>query len=369
MCQRHERRRQLLVSVGAFLGIDGTVSASQLNSDKKFRALSDQYYGTDENHGSIRQEICRYLRQHEEEYKFFVEDDQSFDHHVSCMENDGTFGGNMELTVFAKCKSVDIKVYQPGLIYVISGNEEEETNNDEKDAEGKQTLHIAYHSWEHYSSIRNIDGPFSGPPEIKSTRIENPEAASAGNNNDDDEDDDEDMDSKEKVVLTACPGTHIRKIRRLLRKYKGNPNAVIDALYETTEDPPQEETTATATATLESNTSVIESEATTDPDPPHKESADEETPREPTAEPATSDETATNEASVPVESSQATEVDQAEPSEEPKKTKKKPKRLTARERKLQAKIRQKEQKLAKKRGASRPQEPSIPTEAMKELYI
>lgn len=24
-----------------------------------------------------------------------------------------------------------------------------------------------YHSWEHYSSIRNIDGPFTGPPEIK----------------------------------------------------------------------------------------------------------------------------------------------------------------------------------------------------------
>lgn len=24
-----------------------------------------------------------------------------------------------------------------------------------------------YHSWEHYSSVRNIDGPYSGPPEIK----------------------------------------------------------------------------------------------------------------------------------------------------------------------------------------------------------
>lgn len=24
-----------------------------------------------------------------------------------------------------------------------------------------------YHSWEHYSSVRNIDGPSQGPPEIK----------------------------------------------------------------------------------------------------------------------------------------------------------------------------------------------------------
>ena len=43
--------------------------------------------------------------------------------------------------------------------YIIRGISETE--------EAEQTLHIAYHSWEHYSSVRNIDGPLSGPPEIK----------------------------------------------------------------------------------------------------------------------------------------------------------------------------------------------------------
>lgn len=38
--------------------------------------------------------------------------------------------------------------------------------------------------------------------------------------------------SKEKVVLESCPGTSLVKIRRLLRKYKGDPDEVINALYE-----------------------------------------------------------------------------------------------------------------------------------------
>lgn len=68
--------------------------------------------------------------------------------------------------------------------YVINGVEDEDEKGEEEE-ETRQTLHIAYvfylireelwidelihryHSWEHYSSVRNIDGPYSGPPEIK----------------------------------------------------------------------------------------------------------------------------------------------------------------------------------------------------------
>lgn len=82
------------------------------------RALSDQYYGYDSNHKSIRQEICQFLKDNEEEYKFFVEDDQSFEHHIQCMSQNTTYGGNMELAAFAKMKEVNIKVYQPGMMYV-----------------------------------------------------------------------------------------------------------------------------------------------------------------------------------------------------------------------------------------------------------
>ena len=81
-----------------------------------FRALSDQYYGHDTQYAQIRKEVCEFLKENEDEYKFFVEDDHTFEYHMDCMEDDGTFGGNMELAAFARMRQVDIKVYQPGLM-------------------------------------------------------------------------------------------------------------------------------------------------------------------------------------------------------------------------------------------------------------
>ncbi|KAI8636727.1 hypothetical protein BD408DRAFT_448184 [Parasitella parasitica] len=195
-----------------------------------FRSLSDQYHGHDGNHKVIRKEICQYLRENEETYKFFVEDDQSFENHVECMSQDATFGGNMELAAFARLKEVDIKVYQPGMIYIINGNENE---NEQEDVEGaekqRQILHIAYHSWEHYSSVRNIDGPNLGPPEIKMEEniVDTSKDESYVNIDEKNE-----LTSKEKVVRNAHPDASIHKIRRLLIKYKGNPDKVIDIIYD-----------------------------------------------------------------------------------------------------------------------------------------
>ncbi|KAI9489756.1 hypothetical protein BDB00DRAFT_841255 [Zychaea mexicana] len=176
-----------------------------------FRALSDQYHGYDTEYPTFRRDVCGFLREHEDEYKFFVENDQSFDHHLECMEEDGTYGGNMELAAFARMRQVDIKVYQPGLIYVIRGVDENE--------EAETILHIAYHSWEHYSSVRNLDGPFTGPPDVRVAQQE-----CQADKQQDEAVETDPLDSKEKVVLAACPDTDLRKIRRLLRKHKGDPD-------------------------------------------------------------------------------------------------------------------------------------------------
>ncbi|KAI9472259.1 MAG: hypothetical protein EXX96DRAFT_583432 [Benjaminiella poitrasii] len=192
---------------------------------------------------------------------FFVEDDQSFDHHVACMSQDATYGGNMELAAFAKLKKVDIKVYQPGLIYVINGIDEgAEEEEEEEEEEERQVLHIAYHSWEHYSSIRNIDGPFSGPPEIQVSENK-PTSAKEENAAQEDHEEEEELTSKEKVVRNACPDANIRKIRRLLIKYKGNPDKVIDALFEA--DSSHEKEKKVAEMTIENNQQKKEEEAET----------------------------------------------------------------------------------------------------------
>lgn len=104
-----------------------------------------------------------------------------------------TYGGHMELSAFAHLTQRHVKVIQPGLVYVISPQavvkeepdleeedleprrsrkvkvkvkleEEEDTGGLFEQAESGPTLYVAYHDWEHFSSIRNLRGPHAGLP-------------------------------------------------------------------------------------------------------------------------------------------------------------------------------------------------------------
>ncbi|KAL7335682.1 hypothetical protein PS15p_201120 [Mucor circinelloides] len=312
-----------------------------------FRSLSDQYHGHDGNHKAVRQEVCHYLRENEETYKFFVEDDQSFEHHVECMSQDATFGGNMELVAFAKLKKVDIKVYQPGMIYVINGVDDEPEAEEEEEEESRQTLHIAYHSWEHYSSVRNIDGPYSGPPEIKMIEKTLDDVENTNKEDKSGQDPDEELSSKEKVVRSAFPDASIRKIRRLLIKHKGDPDKVIDAMYESEQKDVHNEQVAVGPATTE-NADKADTLIQTSEDMAEQ--------KEDTA--VINDNSSLTNQDIPDqipgetlleenEKEQEASQNQQETSEAPDK---KPKKLSAAERKKEQKKRQKENKLMKDRA-------------------
>ncbi|CAO0790925.1 unnamed protein product [Mucor circinelloides] len=313
-----------------------------------FRSLSDQYHGHDGNHKAVRQEVCHYLRENEETYKFFVEDDQSFEHHVECMSQDATFGGNMELVAFAKLKKVDIKVYQPGMIYVINGVDDEPEAEEEEEEESRQTLHIAYHSWEHYSSVRNIDGPYSGPPEIKMIEKILDDVENTNKEDKSGQDPDEELSSKEKVVRSAFPDASIRKIRRLLIKHKGDPDKVIDAMYESEQKDVHNEQVAVDPATTE-NTDKADTLIQTLEDMAEQ--------KEDTA--VINDNSSLTNQDIPDQipgetlleenekEQEASQNQQEETSEAPDK---KPKKLSAAERKKEQKKRQKENKLMKDRA-------------------
>ncbi|KAF1799837.1 hypothetical protein FB192DRAFT_1388775 [Mucor lusitanicus] len=317
------------------------------------RSLSDQYHGHDGNHKAVRQEVCQYLRENEETYKFFVEDDQSFEHHVECMSQDATFGGNMELAAFAKLKKVDIKVYQPGMIYVINGVDDEDEKIEDEEEEPRQTLHIAYHSWEHYSSVRNIDGPYSGPPEIKVIEQCLDQNKSNKSEDQNEEDKDEELSSKEKVVRSAFPDASIRKIRRLLIKHKGDPDKVIDAMYELEHKDANNEPTKLDSAIVDAPDEASASLQI----PKEVVSTETQAPKEPTIQ--VSDNVSTNEhqniaeqtseedALVDENKEEEPQDQQEKPSEAPLV---KPKKLSAAERKKEQKKRQKENKLMKDRA-------------------
>ncbi|CAO3649557.1 unnamed protein product [Mucor fragilis] len=315
-----------------------------------FRSLSDQYHGHDGNHKAVRQEVCQYLRENEETYKFFVEDDQSFEHHVECMSQDATFGGNMELAAFAKLKKVDIKVYQPGMIYVINGVEDEDEKGEEEE-ETRQTLHIAYHSWEHYSSVRNIDGPYSGPPEIKVLEQSLDGGGNINKEDENEEDKDEELSSKEKVVRSAFPDASIRKIRRLLIRHKGDPDKVIDAMYElkhkdTHNEPVKVDTTTAAIPDEASTLLQIPEEIILMDEPEQTRQTATINDSNPTNEPVHQDIPDEKLPDVSKEE-EGSQEQQEEPSGAPPI---KPKKLSAAERKKEQKKRQKENKLIKDRA-------------------
>ncbi|KAI0790173.1 hypothetical protein BC629DRAFT_1512085 [Irpex lacteus] len=186
----------------------GLYAASTLGDGNcLFRALSDQLYGTDTYHRKLRQEICDWIEGHKARYEPFVEDERGLAVHLQCMRQQGTYGGHLELSAFAHMTKRNVKVVQPGLVYVIEWDAGGEDEPEEEKAQTQPTVageeddthtlkrrerkrlerekastlppipqpseayaanpvYVAYHDWEHFSSIRNLRGPHAGLPNI-----------------------------------------------------------------------------------------------------------------------------------------------------------------------------------------------------------
>ncbi|KAJ9478813.1 OTU-like cysteine protease [Pseudozyma hubeiensis] len=295
-----------------------------------FRALSDQLYGHSARHAHLRQETCDHLAARPDKFAGFV-DDKPFDQYVKLMRENGTYGGHLELHAFAQMKQKQIKIVQPGLVYVVEGvddspearrlrdeKEQErlrvqsslETRSDsaplterqrrkQKRDDGKRDkkqptsapqhdeastsasasaetatadetasssqpssaapatapsqgsvdasppqpaeaygpLYIAYHNWEHYSSIRNLDGPHSGLPRIREQSIASAGAAAAASADTKilakDPSIKAEPTTEEKMVLQSISGDHdLEEVRRLLEENHNDWAHVVEVILE-----------------------------------------------------------------------------------------------------------------------------------------
>lgn len=168
-----------------------------------FRALSDQLYGSPSRHMHLRRDICDWIEHHRQRYEPFCEDERGLTVHLECMRQQGTYGGHLELSAFAHFARRNVKVIQPGLVYVIEWNAGEDeadtsarglmgtqTTTDEtsdaretrrlrrqqkreeacgeavQEESPEDTVYVAYHDWEHFSSVRNLRGPHAGLPHV-----------------------------------------------------------------------------------------------------------------------------------------------------------------------------------------------------------
>ena len=120
-----------------------------------FRALSDQLHGHQNDHKSLRAKAINYLRENKETFKFYIEDDQTFDDYIADMSKDGFWGGQLEMTALAEILNFNVVVHQVNAPIMAQ--------TFHPPMGSVPTLHLSYHLGQHYNSLRKESDPCSGP--------------------------------------------------------------------------------------------------------------------------------------------------------------------------------------------------------------
>ncbi|KAI7732254.1 hypothetical protein M8C21_028411 [Ambrosia artemisiifolia] len=119
-----------------------------------FRALADQLEGDEDVHAKYRKMVVQYIMKNRESFEPFIEDEVPFDEYCQSMEKDGTWAGNMELQAASLVTHSNICIHQKSSTrwYI--------KNFSDFDA---KMVHLSYHDWEHYNSVRLKEDPCNGP--------------------------------------------------------------------------------------------------------------------------------------------------------------------------------------------------------------
>jgi len=122
-----------------------------------FRALADQMDGNENMHFKHRKEVVTYMTEHEDEFIPFLEETVSFKDYLKDLSSRGTYGGNDSIVAFARGNGVDVVIHQlNNPTFIIGGGTVTSSGQ-------KTVVHLAYHDFEHYSSVRRSNDPCSGP--------------------------------------------------------------------------------------------------------------------------------------------------------------------------------------------------------------
>lgn len=124
-----------------------------------FRSIADQVEGVESNHAHYRQLACAHIAERSELYAPFIDGGEGgkagegLKGYVARMGRLGEWGGNLELVALARALQRDIVVHQLGAPRLLIDGEVKARSNGSRSG----ALHLAYHSQEHYSSVRRAD--------------------------------------------------------------------------------------------------------------------------------------------------------------------------------------------------------------------
>ncbi|KAK2810755.1 hypothetical protein FQN49_008515 [Arthroderma sp. PD_2] len=128
-----------------------------------------------------------------------------FEELLSNMRENGSWGGSVEIQAFCQAYQRDVIVYADEGITPF-------TSVLDPSVKKGQPVHIAYHTFRHYSSVRSVDGPHDGLPVVSRPSghgLEGQDASSEGKAEDDDgasSTDDVGEAHWPKTVAEALPG-------------------------------------------------------------------------------------------------------------------------------------------------------------------
>ncbi|XP_076936487.1 OVARIAN TUMOR DOMAIN-containing deubiquitinating enzyme 7-like isoform X2 [Bidens hawaiensis] len=98
--------------------------------------------------------VVHYIMKNRESFEPFIEDEVPSDEYCQSMEKDGTWAGNMELQAASLVTHSNICIHRK------SSSRWYIKNFSDFDA---KMVHLSYHDWEHYNSVRLKDDPCNGP--------------------------------------------------------------------------------------------------------------------------------------------------------------------------------------------------------------
>ncbi|CAM9499007.1 unnamed protein product, partial [Ascophyllum nodosum] len=117
-----------------------------------FRSLADQLEGKPEEHALYREKVMEHIKENQEIFEPYVEDDEPFDDYLFRMRRDAEWGGNQELVAASQLFKANIVVHQfkAPRFFIPCGS-------------ANVTLHLSYHGEHHYNSVRSNCDEGNGP--------------------------------------------------------------------------------------------------------------------------------------------------------------------------------------------------------------
>lgn len=119
-----------------------------------YRAIADFLEGNENLWPKYKQATINKIIEKKAHYSPFIEDDKDFDQYLIELQEDGAWGGNLEIQALGEALRFNCTVHKDDGLRIPWFNFEAGT---------VPTVHISFHNGDHYNSIRRLDDAGTGP--------------------------------------------------------------------------------------------------------------------------------------------------------------------------------------------------------------